>query len=103
MNIPATLFEAAMILCWGISWPAAVRKTLKTRNVDGICIIFLWLVFFGYVSGILFKLSVARTEGFINPVIILYLFNFFMVGAELILYYRYRRKTPRTETAAPVS
>jgi hypothetical protein len=93
MNIPATLCEAAMILCWGVSWPAALRKTWKTRSVDGVSSIFLWLVFFGYVSGILFKLFAARSEGFVNPVIILYVFNFVMVGAELILYYRFRKKT----------
>ena len=81
-----------MILCWGVSWPAALRKTLKTKSVEGVSILFLWLVFTGYVSGILFKLFAARTEGFVNPVIILYLFNFLMVGAELILYYRYRNK-----------
>lgn len=86
MNIPATIFEAVMILCWGVSWPAAIRKTWKTRSVEGVSAIFLWLVFIGYVSGILFKVFEARTEGFINPVIILYLFNFFMVAAELILF-----------------
>ncbi len=95
MNIPATIFEAVMILCWGISWPAALRKTWTSRSVEGVSLIFLWLVFIGYVSGILFKIFAARTEGFINPVIILYLFNFFMVGAELILYYRFRgNKSP---------
>jgi len=93
MNVPATLFEAVMIFCWGISWPAALRKTIRTRSVEGMSILFLWLVFIGYVSGILFKISTARTEGFLNPVIILYIFNFVMVGAELILYYRFR-KTP---------
>jgi hypothetical protein len=91
MNLPATIFEAVMILCWGISWPAAVRKTLKTRCVEGISITFLWLVFIGYVSGILFKVFDAERAGFINPVIVLYLFNFFMVSAELVLYYRFRK------------
>lgn len=28
MNLPATIFEGIMILCWGVSWPAAVKKTL---------------------------------------------------------------------------
>ncbi len=90
MNVPATIFEGVMILCWGISWPAAVRKTLKAKSVEGVSILFLWLVFAGYISGILFKLFSAQTDGFVNPVIVLYLFNFLMVGAELILYYRYR-------------
>lgn len=91
MNIPATLFEAVMIMCWGVSWPFAVRKTLRTRNVEGVSGLFLWFVFIGYVSGVFFKLAAARTDGFINPVIILYLFNFVIVGTELILYYRFRK------------
>lgn len=92
MNIPATICEAVMILCWGVSWPAALQKTWKTRSVEGVSAIFLWLVFIGYISGILFKLFAARTEGFVNPVIILYIFNLLMVGTELILYYRFRVK-----------
>ena len=91
MNMYATIFEAIMIFCWGISWPAAVRKTWKTRSVEGVSAAFLWLVFLGYVSGILFKIFTARMEGFINPVIILYIFNFLMVGTELLLYYRFRK------------
>jgi hypothetical protein len=91
MNVPATVFEAIMIFCWGISWPAALMKTIRARSVEGVSILFLWLVFIGYVSGIFFKIFTARSEGFINPVIILYIFNFVMVGAELILYYRFRR------------
>ncbi|MFA6472975.1 MAG: hypothetical protein WCU00_13150 [Candidatus Latescibacterota bacterium] len=92
MNLPATIFEGIMIFCWGVSWPAAVRKTLKTRSVEGVSIIFLWFVFMGYVSGILFKFFAATTDGYINPVIFLYLFNFAMVAIELVLYYRYRVK-----------
>ncbi len=93
MNVPATVFEAIMIFCWGISWPAALGKTIKTRSVEGVSILFLWLVFIGYVSGIFFKIFTARSDGYVNPVIILYIFNFVMVGAELILYYRFRRRS----------
>jgi lipopolysaccharide export LptBFGC system permease protein LptF len=54
--------------------------------------VFLWFIFGGYVSGIGFKLAEYAAEGRLNPVIGLYLFNFFWVAAEVILYYRYRRK-----------
>lgn len=91
MNTAATLFEAAMIFCWGVSWPAAVWKTLKTKSVEGVSILFLWFVFFGYVSGLCFKIAEYFGEGRLNPVIGLYIFNFVMVGSELILYYRYRK------------
>lgn len=92
MNTTATLFEAFMIFCWGVSWPAAVWKTYRTKNVDGVSIFFLWFVFLGYVSGICFKVSEYVGEGFLNPVIVLYTLNFLFVGTELILFYRYRRR-----------
>jgi len=82
-----------MIFCWGVSWPVAVLKTLRTKNVDGVSIFFLWFVFWGYVSGICFKVSEYFGDGFLNPVIALYLFNFIFVGTELVLFYRYRQRS----------
>ena len=86
----ATVFEAIMIFCWGVSWPAAVRKTYRTKSVEGVSILFLWFIFTGYVSGICFKIAEYLSDGFMNPVIVLYLFNFVFISIELILYYRYR-------------
>jgi len=90
MNIPATIFEGLMIFCWGVSWPAAVYKTYNTKNVEGVSLLFLWFVFLGYVSGMLLKIFEAIRNGFVNPVTILYILNLTLVGAELILYYKYR-------------
>ena len=91
MNVPATIFEGIMILCWGISWPAAVIKTYKTKNVEGISILFLWFVFLGYISGLMFKMFEALGSGHINPVTILYIINLVFVGSELVMYYKYRK------------
>ncbi len=93
MILSTTVFEGIMIFCWSVSWPVAVYKTLRTRTVKGVSAVFLWFVFFGYVSGILFKLSERMATGQLNPVFVLYLFNFAVVGTELILYYRYRENT----------
>lgn len=93
MNLTATVFEGIMIFCFGVSWPAAVIKTFKTKSVEGISAIFLWFIFTGYVSGILFKISETMVSGYINPVIGLYIFNIVLVGTELVLYYKYRVKT----------
>ena len=87
----ATIFEAIMIFCFGISWPFAVARTLRTRNVAGVSIVFLWFVFAGYVAGILFKLSDWAAAGHPSPVMALYLFNFMVVGIEVVLYYRFRK------------
>ena len=84
------VFEGIMIVCFGVSWPAAIWKTLRARTVSGMSPVFLWFVFTGYLSGILFKLSDAGTGGDISPIIILYAINGLMVMAELVLYYRFR-------------
>ena len=92
MELYASIFEGIMILCFGVSWPVAVWKTLKTKNVSGISIFFLWFVFTGYVSGVMFKLVEAMGNGYVNPVIILYVFNLVLVGTEVALFYRYRNR-----------
>jgi hypothetical protein len=89
MNITATIFEAIMLICFSISWPFAILKTIRTKNVEGVSIFFIWFVLVGYLSGILFKVSEAINDGFMNPVILLYIYNLFLVGTEMILYYRY--------------
>ena len=93
MNVPATVFEAAMIFCWGVSWPSAVIKTYRSKTVAGVSILFLWFVFAGYVAGMCSKAAQYIVEGFVNPVLVLYLFNLVFVGTEIVLYYRYRGKS----------
>lgn len=86
----STIFEAIMLICFGSSWPFAVYKTVKSRSVAGISIIFLWFLFVGYISGVMFKITEAHATGHLSPVIALYLFNLILVGTEVFLYYRYR-------------
>jgi hypothetical protein len=80
------MFEAGMIICFGISWPVAIRKTLKTKSVHGKSRMFLLLVLGGYGLGILHKIFFS-----LDFVLLLYLFNFTMVLIEICLYYRYHK------------
>lgn len=82
-----SFFEAGMILCFGISWPVAVWKTIKTKSVHGKSRMFLFLILGGYGLGILHKIF-YRFDG----VIILYIFNFVMVFIETCLYFKYQNK-----------
>ena len=79
-----SLFEAGMIVCFGISWPVAIRKTLKTRSVHGKSRMFLFLVLGGYGLGILHKAFYS-----LDFVVLLYVFNFSMVFIEICLWFRY--------------
>lgn len=82
-----SILEAGMMVCFGASWPFQVAKTYKTKNVKGKSILFLWLVELGYILGMLHHILYAP-----DKVIFLYLLNFFLVGADMILFYLYKNK-----------
>jgi len=69
-----------MIICFGVSWPVAIWKTLKTKQVHGKSLVFLALVASGYGFGMIHK-SLHNFDW----VIFLYGFNFLMVLTELSL------------------
>jgi len=85
------VFEGIMLVCFGISWPFSIYKSYRTKNVTGKSIIFLWLIFIGYVCGFLNKLIYD-----FNPVIIFYVFNGILVFIDIVFYYIYNRKPQHT-------
>ncbi len=80
-----SILEAAMIICFGISWPINVMKSIRTKSTKGKSILFLMLIFIGYTFGITAKLLFDR-----NYVLIFYVFNIVFVTADILLYFRYR-------------
>ena len=50
-----SVFEAGMMVCFGISWPVAALKTYKCKCVHGKSIHFSMLILLGYVCGIAHK------------------------------------------------
>lgn len=85
------LFEILMIVSFGISWPVNVINSYKARSTKGKSLLFLILIFLGYIAGITSKL--------INPiymaeigkkwyVLFFYVLNFVMVSADLVMYAR---------------
>lgn len=82
-------YEVVMLLCFGASWPFALHKTWKTKNVSGKSVVFLSLIVIGYAAGVVHKLMHLP-----DPVVWLYVLNGIMVSAELCLWFRYHRNTP---------
>lgn len=80
-----SFLEIGMLICFGISWPISIIKSLKTRKVTGKSPLFMGIVALGYISGTLHKIFFA-----FDAVIFLYIFNFLMVSTDLVLYYRFR-------------
>jgi ABC-type Na+ efflux pump permease subunit len=88
----AQLFEAGMLICFGISWPASIRKTLRAKRVEGKSLAFLGMIFSGYLAGIAAKLLLAAEAGtWPQAVTLLYAVNAAMVAADIGLYLHYRR------------
>lgn len=80
-----SIFEIVMISCFGASWPVSVYKTYKTKTGEGKSLVFLWLIFIGYVGGCLHKIFFD-----LDAVIILYIFNLLVVFTDLGLSYWYK-------------
>ena len=84
----ASLFEAVMIIAFGLSWPLNIIKSLQTKSTKGKSLLFLILIDLGYVFGILAKII----SGNITYVFAFYIFNFVMVSADLVLYFINRKR-----------
>ena len=82
-----------MIICFGLSWPMSIYKTLKVKKVTGKSEIFLWLVLCGYIAGILHKIFNS-----FDWVIVFYIVNACLVAVDLCLFYIYREKPEAVTT-----
>jgi len=80
-------FEIVMLLCFGASWPVSLWKSYTSGTTRGKSVFFLFLIFFGYLSGIGFKVT-----GNLDGVVFFYLLNAVMVLADIVLFFRNRRR-----------
>ena len=79
------ILEICMVVSFGCSWPLNVMKSYKARTTKGKSLGLLLLIFFGYICGIASKLMAPSFKWY---VLFLYVLNFIMVGADLVIYYR---------------
>ena len=90
------LCEIMMIVCFGISWPVNVLKSYRARTTKGKSLLFLVLIFVGYIFGIVAKLSAPSFKWY---VLFFYVLNLVMVGLDLLLYWRNYRLDKKEENA----
>jgi hypothetical protein len=87
-------FEAAMMICFGVSWPLAILKTWQTKKVAGKSLPFLLLILLGYLAGIIAKLIQAGVRhAWPEWVTALYAMNLVLVAIDIALYMRYRERS----------
>ena len=78
------IFEAAMVICFGLSWPLSVSKSWKSRTAKGKSLMFELFIWIGYVCGIVGKIINHN----ITYVFIFYVINICMVSTDIVLYFR---------------
>ena len=92
------LFETVMLVCFGLSWPISLLKTLRAKSAKSTSIAFMCLILTGYAAGIAAK---VMTSG-CNYVFFVYIFNVVMVCANLAVTL-YNRAKDRGEKSAPTT
>ena len=77
----AEVFEACMVILFGISWPLNIVKSIRTKSAKGKSFLFLAFILTGYVCGIIGKI----VGGNITWVFAFYILNFVMVSVDIVL------------------
>lgn len=81
------IFEIAMLLCFAAAWPLSIMKSWKYRTAKGKSLMFLLILIFGYILGIINKF----VTGDVNYVLAFYLFNIVLVAIDTALTIRNQR------------
>jgi alcohol dehydrogenase class IV len=89
----AHLFEAAMLVCFGVSWPLNVMKAYRARTAKGTSLPFIILIITGYVAGITAKII----NGQFNYVLAVYFLNLAIVMTNVFVYIRNKALDKKAE------
>ena len=89
----AELFEAVMVISFGVSWPMNIIRAYKAKTAKGTSIIFLGLVEFGYISSIIWKLLTGDMQAlfggdFTKYGCFFYLLNAIMIFIAILIYFK---------------
>ena len=74
------VFEALMLIAFGVSWPVSIWRTLTAPSVAGKSLLFLGIIFAGYACGLTHKLLNSR-----DWVISIYILNALMVATDFVV------------------
>ena len=76
-----------MLVCFGISWPFNIAKSLRSRTAKGKSVAFELLIIAGYLCGLIGKFILGN----LSYVVFFYIADILMVAADLALTLRNRR------------
>ena len=87
--------ELLMVLCFGISWPISIYKTLKSKTAAGKSPVFIGCIVFGYICGIISKILSDN----ITYVFVFYCINLVTTSFDLGLNFYFRNKEKKQKLA----
>lgn len=86
------LLEAFTILCFGLSWPISIYKSVVSRTAKGKSLFFEVFLLLGYAFGITRKIMQITALGCDGAIFYLsfffYVLNFIEIGIDVALYFR---------------
>lgn len=92
------VFESIMLICFGMSWPISVYKSITSKSTKGKSVFFLFAILIGYISGITGKIVGHITgEKEITYVLALYIINFLVVSTDVVLFFINKRRENKSE------
>ena len=77
------VFETIMLICFGMSWPISVYKSIRSKSTKGKSVFFIFAIIIGYISGIIGKIVNDQ----LSYVVVLYCVNLVVVSIDLGLYF----------------
>ena len=89
------ILEAAMLICFGVSWPFNIHKSWTSRTARGKSLVFACCVIVGYLMGLASKFI----SGDITYVVAFYVVDVIMVSIDLALTVRNRRLDKQADAA----
>ena len=88
--------ESVMLVCFGLSWPFNIAKSLRSKTARGKSKAFEIMIIIGYLAGLAGKFL----SGDISYVVALYIADILMVSVDLILTFRNSRRDREREAQA---
>ena len=92
----AEIFEVLMLVCFGLSWPANILKSLRSCTAKGKSLLFESMVILGYLCGLTGKVL----GGNVTYVVAVYILDIAMVTTDLCLTIRNTKLDRERECAA---
>ncbi len=94
----AQIFEIGMLICFGLSWPFNIAKSLRARTAKGKSMLFQVIVIVGYLMGLAGKF----VSGNVTYVAVVYVLDILMVSFDLLITLRNHRLDKMRENEGKV-